>query len=282
VAQPTVSSATSELEEAWGARLFERTTRKVSLTPAGTKLLPFIDAVLLAVNDLEREAVALRAPARKLLRIGFSPLLGAKRLDLFFEPFRARHPDVELVYKECSCGDMETRLDAGSVDVVCGVRIARARNRGRRILYREGLRWIAPGGSPRPSAGVNLREIAASRLVLPVDSCGLAPAIRELFEQARIAVREYPGHAMTYAALEEWADLGIGGAVLPASHVRQGPSAPVLRDGKPVELAYEAVWRKDLQVAQHAKDFVRYLAAVVPHLVDGMRSEGARRGHARL
>jgi DNA-binding transcriptional LysR family regulator len=110
--------------------------------------------------------------------------------------------------------------------------------------------------------------------VLTVDSCGLAPATRELFEQARIAVREYPGHAMTYAALEQWADLGIGGAILPASHVRQGPSAPVLRDSKPVELTYEAVWRKDLLVAQHAKEFVRYLATVVPHLVDGMRSDG--------
>jgi DNA-binding transcriptional LysR family regulator len=273
VAQPTVSTATFELEEALGARLFERTTRKVSLTPAGSKLLPLIDGVLGAVKDLEREAEALRAPARKLLRIGFSPLLGARRLDLVFEPFRVRHPEVELIYKECSSGDMEARLDAGAVDVVCGVRLARARNRGRRILYREGLRWIGPGGAPRSSGAADLRDIAAtSRLVFTVDSCGLAPATRELFATARLAVREYAGHAMTYAALEEWADLGIGGAILPESHVRRGPSAPVLRDGKPVELTYEAVWRKDLLVAQHAKEFVRYLAAVVPHLVDGMRA----------
>jgi DNA-binding transcriptional LysR family regulator len=273
VAQPTVSSATSELEEALGARLFERTTRKVSLTPAGTKLLPLVDAVLATVKELEREADALRAPARKLLRIGLSPLLGAKRLHLLFEPFRTRNSDVELIYKECSCNDMEARLDAGTVDVVCGVRLARARNRGRRVLYREVLRWITPSGAQRRTAGTSLRDIAATApLVFTVDSCGLAQATRELFDQARITIREYAGHAMTYAALEEWADLGIGGAILPASHVQRGPSAPVLRDNRPVELTYEAVWRKDLLVAQHAKDFVRYLAAVVPHLVDGMRS----------
>jgi hypothetical protein len=109
---------------------------------------------------------------------------------------------------------MEARLDAGTVDVVCGVRLGRSKKRGRRILYREGLRWIAPSGAPRPTAGATLREIAAaSRLVFTVDSCGLAPATRELFKQVRVPIREYPGLAMTYAALEEWADLGIGGAV---------------------------------------------------------------------
>ena len=273
VSQPTVSNAMSDLEETLSARLFDRTTRKLSLTPAGVKLLPLVEGVLHAVNDLEREAGALKTPERKLLRIGFSPLLGAKRLDLFFEPFRTRNPAVEMIYKECSCGDMEARLDAGTVDVVCGVRLGRGKKRGRRILYREGLRWIAPSGAPRPTAGATLREIAAaSRLVFTVDSCGLAPATRELFKQVRVPIKEYPGLAMTYAALEEWADLGIGGAVLPASHVRRGPSAPVLQDEKPVELTYEAVWRKDLLVAQHAKDFVRYLATVVPHLVGGLAS----------
>ena len=96
-----------------------------------------------------------------------------------------------------------------------------------------------------------------------------------------LPTREYAGHAMTYAALEEWADLGIGGAILPASHVRLGPSAPVLRDRNPVELTYEAVWRTDLLVAQHAKDFVRYLAAVVPRLVGGMPPDPDGRGDVR-
>ena len=101
----------------------------------------------------------------------------------------------------------ETRVTRALL--LCGVRLARARNRGRRVLYREGLRWIAPGGSPRATSATNLRDIAAtSRLVFTVDSCGLALATRELFEEARVAIREYAGRAMTYAALEEWADLG--------------------------------------------------------------------------
>src|SRR5512144_1844757 len=72
VSQPTVSNAIATLEEELGARLFERTTRRVTPTPAGERLLPMAQGVMSALADLEREASALRAPARKLLRIGFS------------------------------------------------------------------------------------------------------------------------------------------------------------------------------------------------------------------
>src|SRR5262245_6899364 len=102
VSQPTVSNAIADLEEALGARLFERSTRKLALTPAGQQLLPKLEAALEALSDLEREAKALKSPTRKLLRIGFSQLVGAQRLALLFEPFAKEHKDVELIYKECA------------------------------------------------------------------------------------------------------------------------------------------------------------------------------------
>jgi hypothetical protein len=40
-----------------------------------------------------------------------------------------------------------------------------------------------------------------------------------------------------------------------------------VHDDAPIHLAYEAVWRKDLLVAQHMETFVRYLRTVVPRLV---------------
>jgi DNA-binding transcriptional LysR family regulator len=271
VSQPTVSNAIADLEEALGARLFERSTRKVRMTPAGRVLLPMMHAVLGAVADLEREAQALEAPSRKLLRIGFSQLVGAQRLGMLFEPFGKAHRDVELIYKECSQGDMEGRLEANSVDVVCGTGLGRARNRSRQLLHREALRWVAPNGA---AAGdrVSLREVARYRLVLTDGSCGLAPATREIFARARISIDEYAGQAMTYAVLEEWADLGIGGAILPESQIRKARSSALENNAKPLILTYEAVWRKDLLVAQHTKAFVEYLRTVVPGIIKGSAS----------
>jgi DNA-binding transcriptional LysR family regulator len=107
-------------------------------------------------------------------------------------------------------------------------------------------------------------------------SCGLAPAVRELFTRARIPLDEYAGHALSYAALEEWAELGIGGAILPASHVRKAPSAALESAEQPVLLGYEAVWRKDLLVAEHARAFVRYLRTVLPRIARNMAPSAPR------
>jgi DNA-binding transcriptional LysR family regulator len=268
VSQPTVSNVVADFEEACGARIFERSTRRLALTPAGEQLLPAVQSVLQALSELERKAHALRSPSRKLLRIGFSTLLGAQRLARLFSPFAAEESGVEVVYKECTVDDMEQRLDEGTIDVVCGVGIAPARSRARQRLFADELRWIAPNGSPG-RAHVGLRDVARERLVVTVGSCGLAGATRALFAGARIPFEEYAGQALSYTALEEWAELGIGGAVVPAAHIRRAPSAALIVGGQPARLEYDAVWRKDLLVADHAKAFARYLKTVVPRLVRG-------------
>src|ERR1700753_3169849 len=137
VSQPPMSSAVADLEEACGARIFERSTRRLSLTPAGQQLLPAVRGVLDSLAELERAAGALRSPAQKLLRVGFSSLLGAQRLARLLSAFA--EPAIELVYKECTVGDMEQRLDDGTLDVVCGIGIRRAANRARPPLYGRGL-----------------------------------------------------------------------------------------------------------------------------------------------
>lgn len=270
VSQPTVSNAIAELEAALGAPLFARTTRTLEVTPAGERLLPLARAVQEAVNELERGARALKQPQRKLLRVGFSQLVGAQRLALLFEPFAKQHPDVEFIYKECALDDMQARLDANTIDVVCGTGLLRAKNRSRQLLFREKLRWVAPGAKAIADR-VSLREAARSRLLLTDGSCGLAPVTRELFARARIAIDEYAGRAISYAALTEWAELGLGGAILPASRVGQCPSAELESNGKPVLLSYEAIWRKDLLVSEHAQAFCQYLRTTVPSLVKGTR-----------
>lgn len=268
VSQPTISNAVAAVEDACGARIFERSTRRLALTPAGEQLLPAVRGVLDALAELERTTRALHSPSRKLLRVGFSSLVGVQRLARVLSPFVAGEPAIELVYKECTVGDMEQRLDAGALDVVCGVGIGRAPSRARQRLYADELRWIAPNAAPGPEQ-VGLRDVARERLVLTVGSCGLAGATRALFAAERIPIVEYAGQALTYAALEEWAELGIGGALVPATHIRRAPSAALIVDGQPARLEYEAVWRKDLLVADHTKAFVRYLKTVAPRLVRG-------------
>ena len=54
------------------------------------------------------------------------------------------------------------------------------------------------------------------------DACGLARATRPLFRTQQKKLHEYPGEAMGYRVLEEWAALKIGAAILPKSKMPSG------------------------------------------------------------
>ena len=274
VAQPTISNAIAALEEELGAALFERGARGLTPTPAGARLLPLIETVVSAADELERGAAALTEPALPILRLGFSPIVGG-RLGVLMQPFTREHRDVDVIYKECAVDDMEARLDANTVDVVFGVGLRRGKARERQLLYRDRLRYL--GGTDRER--ITVEEIARRPLVLSVGLCGLAGATRALFAQRELAIDEYRGQAMSYGVLQDWAELGIGGAILPESLIRGAIDRypVVLAGGKPALLTYEAVWRKDMMIARHHADAIRYLRTVAPRLAQGMTATATGR-----
>jgi hypothetical protein len=59
------------------------------------------------------------------------------------------------------------------------------------------------------------------------DACGLARVTRPLFRTQRKKLHEYPGEAMGYRVLEEWAALKIGAAILPKSKVTSRVAYPI-------------------------------------------------------
>jgi DNA-binding transcriptional LysR family regulator len=95
VSPSAVGKTVASLERALGVRLFQRTTRRVALTPEGAHLY---ERYRRALDDL-REAEALisqRAEApRGILRIGL-PTIGYRFLLPVLPEFRRRYPDVEL------------------------------------------------------------------------------------------------------------------------------------------------------------------------------------------
>ena len=54
ITQPSLSAAVKKVEEVLGERLFERTSRQVSLTPAGQRTVQRIRSVLEEITDISR------------------------------------------------------------------------------------------------------------------------------------------------------------------------------------------------------------------------------------
>lgn len=95
-AQSTVSAGIRSLERELGAAVFDRSTKAVSLTAAGTALLPEARKAIEAL-DRARSSVALGAEGlRGRLRIGTFIGLDAVQLPRVLGTFHERHPLVDL------------------------------------------------------------------------------------------------------------------------------------------------------------------------------------------
>ena len=275
VTQPTLSNGIAQLEDELGGRLFVRTTRIVSLTPLGTHLVPYIREVLAAQAALLSEAQSFLNPKKQMIRIGMSPLVNTHLLGLMLEPFRREHPDIDLILREMNMADLYRMLNEGLLDYVFGVIDTHKEGWTATFLYDEPLLYIPSGAEPRGKQAefVNLRDIANETYVMVPDACGLSRATRALFRSQRKTLHEYPGQALSYHVLEDWAALKVGAAILPESKVTDKKDSARMIQGKGgevVRISFEAVWPKERVQAAHLKVFESHLRKTVPGVLKGL------------
>ena len=261
VTQPTLSNGIAQLEQEFEERLFARTTRAVTLTPFGERMLPFIDKVLAAQAELLHESR--NAASRNVVRIGTSPLLRAGWLAPMLEEFRKTHPEAEVILHEQNMADLYRMLDEELLDFVFGVADTRKPSWSGTFLYREPLYFIPRGANrPKGEGTIGFEDIAGETFVMVPNICGLARATRALFRRHRRKLNEYPGEALSYQVLEEWAALGLGAAIVPKSKlhsVKRGAYVLTDKKGKELTVDFEAVWLNAHQGSAHLRSFAEFL-----------------------
>lgn len=91
-----VSKHVADLEERLGVRLFQRTTRRVSLTEAGRALAARASTVIDALNETEDEVRELHTVLRGKLRVNAPVTFGTLHLGPLVARFLSDNPGVEL------------------------------------------------------------------------------------------------------------------------------------------------------------------------------------------
>lgn len=274
VTQPTLSNAISQLENELGGKLFVRTTRKVDITAFGEYILPFIRTVLDDRNELEKAAHAYHNPEHQLLRVGLSPLIDMKLVIQVLELYRKKHPKVSIFFKECLLDDLEQRLIKQQIDFAVIPKDLKVEKLFSSFFYEEPLYYI-PQEIHLYNNKYNqykINELPNSQIILTGGGCGLNSSLEAIFQKENAELKVYPGQALSYKVIEEWAFLGIGAGILPKAKISPDNKMAgilLLGNGKPATLSYEWVWESNVPARKDISEFIEYLTTTLPALVKG-------------
>ncbi len=96
LAPAVVTRALAELEQYLGARLLNRSTRRLALTPIGEAYLQRAQQILAELEDADALAGAATRQPRGLLRVLCPPAFAVHQLARHLPRFRATHPHIDL------------------------------------------------------------------------------------------------------------------------------------------------------------------------------------------
>jgi DNA-binding transcriptional LysR family regulator len=115
VTQPTLSVGIAKLEADVGARLFERTTRRVSLTPAGSKFLQHARRITQEYEAALRDVS--ETPQPKRVRAGILSTIPARDLERVVAAHARNSGGEALEILDSTERDIANRLSDGRLDV---------------------------------------------------------------------------------------------------------------------------------------------------------------------
>ncbi|UPG95901.1 LysR family transcriptional regulator [Luteibacter aegosomatissinici] len=123
IGRPQVTVAIQELENKLGVRLFQRTTRKVSLTQEGESFYQRAEEILRSVSEISTMFGTSGAPPTGRVRLNISAALAQQKfIDLLMQ-FHKIHPGIELIL-----GVTDRAVDLISEGVDCALRIGELRD----------------------------------------------------------------------------------------------------------------------------------------------------------
>ncbi|MFH7333931.1 LysR family transcriptional regulator [Streptomyces sp. KHY 26] len=115
--QSAVSRQMAALEQATGARLFDRHAGGVRLTGSGRALLRHAVVALDALEAADRELRGAAEVDRGRVRLGFFPTAGALIVPRALAMLRQEHPHLEVTTREATTPSLVRALRAGTLDL---------------------------------------------------------------------------------------------------------------------------------------------------------------------
>lgn len=257
--QSAISRALSQAEERVGVQLFERSSRGLSPTPAGQRLLAGAPAVLRQLRELER-AVAAPAPEPERVRLVCECYTAYRWLPSAITSLRERWLTVQLEVRSEHTRDPVGALLSGKIDVALLTTSDLPKRQGLReqpLFADEVVFVMAPQHRLAKQRRITPRELQSEQLIT-----GNTPAaearwfVRAAFGRRRPKLKFL--HLPLTEAIMDAARAGMGVAVLSewmaSSYVERGDLVVRRLASRPLKRPWRIAYRDELDsVAERLK-----------------------------
>lgn len=263
MSQPVVSKAVTRLEEKLGARLLNRTTRRLSLTEAGAELYRRSGSALREIENAELEVARFQTEPRGTLRVSAPMSFSILQLGPAIQTFMERYPGVTV---ELSLDDRQVDLVEEGLDVA--IRIGRLRDSNliarkiaptRQVICASPA-YLARHGTPeRPEDLLEHNCILYTPLSAPREW-------RFTDSDGQEYVVPVNGNLHTNNGLVNRAAAIAGGGIIQlptfylGDQLRSGELKPLLCKFSPPEIAVHAVYPERRNLMPKVRAFVDFVA----------------------
>lgn len=166
MSQPPLSQQIRLLERELDTALFDRSTRRVTLTDAGAFLYPEAVRLLSAADGVDRLMDQHRHGQAGTLRVGFVDSAAYEVMPRVLSEYRRRWPRVGYELHSMSSDEQVQALSTGRIDLGIGRAAADSRNVEATLVMHEPL-LVAAGAANRlaAAAAARLRDLAGEPII---------------------------------------------------------------------------------------------------------------------
>jgi DNA-binding transcriptional LysR family regulator len=213
-----MSMLVKELEQQVGARLFDRTTRSVTLTEAGRRLQPVAERIVAELRAVAAAIDGTQASVRARLEVAATPMVSASLLPDVVKQFATSHPHVRVRLSDVDVMTVRGRVLAGEADLGLGFFFKPAVGLVRTPLCQFRLMRVSPraDGAGR---GLGPPQAWSSLAGLPLISLPADNPIQSLIETHLAAIgrahEERPAVNLI-GTLIAMVEAGLGHAIVPS------------------------------------------------------------------
>ncbi len=219
LSQPPVSRQIRMLEHHLAVVLFERTSRTVRLTPAGSRFLPEARRLLRLADDAARIAQRTEAGEEGRLALGFTAVSGYEFLPRLVKALTRGAPGIDLVLREMVTDEQLEALGTGWIDAGLVRPPFLRRDLQSLCALREPLLLAVPADhrlarKPKPT----IRDLHEQPLIAysPTESRYFHDLVTVLLREADVRPREVQQLSQIHSMLG-LVQAGLGLALVPAS-----------------------------------------------------------------